>query len=129
MYCHCGKISENKDTGECASCGSARRKAERMTVKDRAPINKVSDKRQVDLNQYALLKKKFMLNRWCAYHGKNCIPTDLHHAKGRVGVNENGLPMLLDVRYFIPLCREAHRLIEENPLFAKEHGYSESRLI
>lgn len=128
MYCHCGKISENRDTGECASCGSARRKAERMTVKEKTPINKVSEKRGKELNQYAQLKAKFMLGRWCAYHGKPCLPADLHHAKGRVGVNEDGLPMLLDVRYFVALCREAHRFIEENPKFAKENGYSESRL-
>lgn len=37
MYCLCGNISENRDTGECASCGAARRKAERMQVKEKKP--------------------------------------------------------------------------------------------
>jgi len=128
MYCHCGNISENRDTGECASCGSARRKAERMQVKEKKPINKVSEKRKPQLKEYAALREKFLLNKWCAVHGRNCIPTDLHHAKGRIGVNEDGLPMLLDVRYFVAVCREAHKMIEENPEYAKEKGYSFSRL-
>jgi hypothetical protein len=129
MYCHCGKIVENKDLGLCASCAHELRKAERQTLKEKKPINKVSDKRGSELKQYAAIRQKFLLNKWCQLHGRNCIPSEIHHAKGRVGVNENGLPMLLDVRYFVPLCREAHKFIEENPKFAKDNGYSESRII
>jgi hypothetical protein len=126
IQCGNPKVENN---GLCASCAHALRKAERMVIKEKEPINKVSDKRGKELSQYAALKKKFMLNRWCQYHGRPCLPTEIHHAKGRTGFNENGVPMLLDVRYFVPLCREAHKYIEENPQFAKENGYSESRLI
>jgi hypothetical protein len=129
MYCHCGNISENRDTGECASCGSLRRKAERMTVKDKTPINKVSDKRGKELNQYAALKKKFMLNRWCEYHGRPCLPTEIHHLMGRVGfADEKEIPLLLDTRYFIPVCRLAHEWITQNSKEAIEQGYSFSRI-
>lgn len=129
MYCHCGNISENRDTGECASCGAARRKAERMTVKDKQPISKVSESRERDLKQYAILKKKFMLRKWCAYHGKPCLPVDIHHQMGRVGfADDKEIPLLLDVRYWIPVCREAHNWITEHSKEAIEQGYSFSRL-
>lgn len=129
MYCLCGKISENRDTGECASCGSARRKAERMTVKQRTPINKVSEKRGKELNQYATLKAKFILNKWCVYHGKPCLPVDIHHQMGRVGfADDKEIPLLLDTRYWIPVCRIAHNWITEHSKEAIEQGYSYSRL-
>lgn len=129
MYCHCGNIVENKDTGECASCGAARRKAERMTVKDRTPISKTSEKRGKELNQYAVLKKKFMLNRWCAYHGRPCLPTEIHHQMGRVGfADDKEIPLLLDVRYWIPVCREAHEWITQHSKEAIEQGFSFSRI-
>lgn len=129
MYCDCGKISENRETGECASCGAARRKAERMTLKQRTPISKVSDKRGKELNQYATLKAKFILNKWCAYHGKPCLPVDIHHQMGRVGfADEKEIPLLLDVRYWIPVCRQAHTWITEHSKEAIEQGYSFSRL-
>lgn len=129
MYCQCGKISENRETGECASCGAARRKAERMTVKQRTPINKVSEKRGKELNQYATLKAKFILNKWCAYHGKPCLPVDIHHQMGRIGfADDKEIPLLLDTRYWIPVCRIAHNWITEHSTEAIELGYSFSRL-
>lgn len=129
MYCHCGNISENKDTGECASCGAARRKAERMKVKEKKPINKVSEKRGKELNQYAQLKAKFMLGRWCAYHGKPCLPQDIHHQMGRVGfADDKEIPLLLDTRYWIPVCRQAHDWITKHSKEAIEQGYSFSRI-
>lgn len=129
MYCLCGKISENRETGECASCGAARRKAERMTVRQRTPINKVSEKRGKELNQYATLKAKFILNKWCAYHGKPCLPVDIHHQMGRIGfADDKEIPLLLDTRYWIPVCRIAHNWITEHSTEAIELGYSFSRL-
>jgi hypothetical protein len=129
MYCHCGNISENKDTGECASCGATRRKAERMTVKEKKPINKVSEKRKPQLKEYAALREKFLLNKWCAYHGRPCLPTQIHHQMGRVGfADEKGIPLLLDVRYWIPVCQDAHQWITEHSKEAIEQGYSFHRI-
>jgi hypothetical protein len=130
MFCSCGSNKiENKELNLCASCNKFNRKSEKVTVKDAEPIQKVSEKQKKLLSQYATLKKKFMLGTWCAYHGKPCLPTDIHHAKGRIGfADDQEIPLLIDVRYFVPLCREAHKFIEENPKYAKENGYSESRL-
>jgi hypothetical protein len=125
----CGKRAEG-NTGLCATHNKLRRVSENVKMpEDPKPLKKVSDSQAVLLRKYAALKKKFMLNKWCAYHGRPCLPTDIHHAAGKIGVDENGVPMLLAVQYFVPLCREAHSFIEVNPKFAKENGFSEDRLV
>jgi len=50
------------------------------------------------------------------------LSTDLHHIKGRVG------DLLTDENNFLAVCRSCHTFIEENPKFAKEKGFSKSRL-
>jgi hypothetical protein len=126
----CGSLKiENHDLQECASCGSARRKAERITVKEKKPLNKVSEKRKPQLKEYAALREKFLLNKWCAYHGRPCLPTQVHHQMGRVGfADEKEIPLLLDVRYWIPVCQDAHQWITEHSKEAIEQGYSFHRI-
>lgn len=48
--------------------------------------------------------------------------TDVHHRKGRMG------DLLVDATYFLAVCRECHKWIEENPIEAKNAGFSLSRL-
>jgi hypothetical protein len=36
--------------------------------------------------------------------------------------------LLYDERYFMAVCKEHHRIIEDNPDAAKQNGYSLSRL-
>lgn len=118
-----------ESSGLCASCAHAIRKAERMQVKDRTPVNKVSEKRKVGLSYYRVLRKKFLLNKWCAYHGRPCLPTEIHHQMGRVGfADDKEIPLLLDVRYFIPVCHEAHEWITQHTKEAIEQGFSYSRI-
>jgi hypothetical protein len=131
MICpQCNEWKPLERSGVCASCAAAIRKAERKKAPAASdPIAKVSQKQSKMLNQYAKIRQKFLLNKWCAYHGKPCLPTDIHHAMGRVGfADDKEIPLLIDIRYFVPVCREAHRWIEEHPREAKEQGYSESRL-
>jgi hypothetical protein len=127
----CGEFKPLERNGNCASCNAFARKIDRVKApKDAEPINKVSKKHDLLLKQYAIIRKKFLLKKWCAYHGKPCLPTDIHHAMGRVGfADDKEIPLLIDVRYFVPVCREGHRIIEENPKMAKEKGYSYSRII
>lgn len=47
--------------------------------------------------------------------------TDVHHKKGRIG------ELLFDVRHFLPVCRNHHTWIEQNPKSSKAWGFSESR--
>jgi hypothetical protein len=96
---------------------------------DPKPVKKVSDVQSKLLARYVQMKKKFMLNRWCAYHGHGCIPTDVHHQRGKVGfADDQEIPLLLDTRYWIAVCRQAHTWIEQHPTEAKAQGYSEDRL-
>lgn len=46
----------------------------------------------------------------------------IHHKKGRVG------KLLYDKRYFLSVCGNCHRYIEDHPEEAKENGWSLSRL-
>lgn len=135
MTCSCGNISENKDTGDCPQCGRAKRKAEAdsLKIKKTYNIKKVSDKRASELTQYSKDKAKFLLVRWCALHGKPCLPIDIHHSAGKIGyiddwARNKGITAFLDIRYWVPVCRVAHEEIELNPNWAKENGFSESRL-
>jgi len=100
-----------------------------MTLKEPKPINKVSEKIDKNLKQYAVMRKKFLLNRWCAVHHRPCVPSQIHHMMGRVGfADEKEIPLLIDVRFWIAVCPEAHKEITEKPKWAIENGYSYSRL-
>ena len=125
-----GRPVENKDLGLCASCNKDRRKIDNIKLPaDPKPIAKATKVKQKELQMYAQLKKRFMLGRWCAYHGRPCIPTDVHHSMGRDGfADDKEIPLLLDVRYFVAVCRDAHNWIEKNPNEAKNQGYSYDRL-
>ena len=41
---------------------------------------------------------------------------DVHHTRGRAGT------LLLDERFWLPVCRGAHRFIQENPAEARRLG-------
>lgn len=126
IQCGNTKLEAN---GLCATCNHSIRKSERMKVKEKKPIRKVSEKRGKELNQYAPMRERALNGSWCGVHGKPCIPTEIHHQKGKVGFcdeegREKGIPALLDVRYWIPVCREAHDWITEHSKEAIEQGYS-----
>jgi hypothetical protein len=84
-------------------------------------IKPISDKRSAQNKEYIKLRKEFLKNNpICAVTGKQA--TEIHHMKGRIG------KLLTDVNYFLPVSREAHIKIELFPNWAKEKGYSISRL-
>lgn len=135
MYCinGDGKPIENRDTGECASCGAARRKAERMRASEIGkPISKVSAKMGANLSKYAAKKAKWIRGKKCAVHPE--LPAeDIHHMVGRVGyadewARENDVPLLIDERFWLPVSRIAHQRITDNPKWANENGYSYLRI-
>lgn len=47
---------------------------------------------------------------------------EIHHMKGRIGDN------LTNTKFFLAVCRLCHIKIENNPAWAREQGYSLSRL-
>lgn len=86
-------------------------------------IPKISKKKQIENLKYQVLRTEFLgkkENEICPITNKKT--TEIHHKKGRVG------SLFLDVRYWLAVSREGHRMIEENPEWAKKEGYSLSRL-
>ncbi len=87
------------------------------------PIPKVSAKRKVENRKYTIERLRFLAqpeNLRCPITNERT--TDIHHKKGRIE------SLLLDTRYWLAVSRNGHREIEENPDWAKEQGYSLSRL-
>jgi hypothetical protein len=131
----CGNLVEGS-TDMCASHNAFFRKLKKQNEKALskrqalmskpkkvyAKPNKISAKRKTEQEIYSERRDKFLLNKWCAYHGQPCIPTTVHHAKGRIGT------LFLDERFWVPLCMQAHEWVEKNPNEAKDKGLSMSRL-
>lgn len=125
-YCAYHERQERLQIENEARASSKRAAAlERQKEKQKIPRQKIkpmSDKRKTESEIYSDKREQFLLTRWCAYHGHGCIPTTVHHSKGRTGT------LYLDERYWKALCMVAHEWVEKNPDKAKDLGLSESRL-
>lgn len=87
------------------------------------PINKISYRKKLEDVIYKSERIKFLMlpeNKICPITKQPT--TDVHHKKGRIG------KLYLDQRFWIALSRIGHKFVEENPIWAKENGYSLSRL-
>lgn len=126
-FCHtpyCSNPIENKDTGLCSSCGRAARKEEEALLREpkkRKPIKKVSANHKQLLDIMYKLKAVWIVGKKCGVRGCQLPAVDPHHMKGRG-------KYLLDTSTWLPVCRDHHTYIENNPDWAKEQGYSLSRL-
>lgn len=135
----CTNPIENKDTGACASCGAALRKAERIATKviqkslDRRdnPIKKVSDKMIALMIRYTKQKARWIKGKYCVVYSERRA-TEVHHSKGREGyadewAKDHDVPLLLDERWWTPCSAEGHRYIEKHRKWAEEKGFTLSR--
>jgi uncharacterized Zn finger protein (UPF0148 family) len=106
----------------CSSICSVLYKKERYEgKKKKQPIKKVSDKRRSQLYTYSMMKKAYMDKHRVCIVCNTKDATDIHHMKGR----ENEL--LLDINYWLPVCRECHRKITDDSAWAIRMGYSYKR--
>lgn len=98
-------------------------------------IKKVSTKRAKELREYSKLRKKYLeehpLCRPCmresaiGYDGEILLQctqfvqyaTDIHHIEGREG------SLLNKIESWLPVCRQHHMQIHNNPKWAIENGY------
>lgn len=88
-------------------------------------INKVSDKRKVQISEYTKKRKLFLANnKLCSVGVLGCtkVATEIHHMAGR----ENDL--LTDEQHWLPICRNCHTYITEHSSWAIENGYSKNRI-
>jgi len=124
--CNCGVFFKqyNSLVKHCtALCKKTSGKPANLRLKDPKPIPKFSKKRQIENAKYSVLRIEFLSkkeNQICPISGNPT--TDIHHKKGRLG------SLFLDTNHWVALSREAHKFVEENPIWAKENGYSENRL-
>lgn len=82
-----------------------------------------SVKRAKQEREYSAIRVQFLYDYpVCQVPGCYMTSHQVHHKKGRIG------DLLTDVRYFLAVCWGCHKQIEENPKWAKENGYSLSRL-
>jgi hypothetical protein len=89
------------------------------------PIRSRSPKRASQEAKYNKNRLKYLeKNELCLARLLGCTyyTTDIHHKQGREG------DLLLDESKWLPVCRNCHDTIEMNPLMAKEHDLSLSRL-
>lgn len=99
------------------------------------PIKSISKKQAKIDSEYSKVRKHFLaLNSKCQVQGCQCEATDVHHKRGRgrgyfdQWATDNSIYLTIDTRWFFASCREHHTLIEVNPEWAKEEGYSLNRL-
>lgn len=79
-------------------------------------MRKVSKKRAEQNRAYKKVRDQFMeSNPFCERCGN--FSTDNHHKNGRNGER------LLDVDYFMSVCRSCHIYIHENPKESREKGW------
>jgi hypothetical protein len=85
-------------------------------------IRKVSKKQSKKLHEYSQRRRKFLIERpLCEVITCDSWSSDVHHKAGR-GIN------LMYESTWMAVCRSCHRQIEDNPQWAKDNGYSLSRL-
>ena len=88
-----------------------------------------------DLSKYSKARTKFFedpKNKRCRVFSEQKA-NQIHHMKGRKGyadkwARENGIKLLYDTRFFLPVSTDGHRKIEANPAWSYENKYSLSRL-
>lgn len=111
------------NTKGCLNEGRYCRLHQVETFKPAKKINKESEKLKELTTQYKKIAKRFItLNPKCQVSGCNKVSECVHHKRGRIG------ELLTDTRHFLAVCMEHHQQIEGNPEWAKENGYSSSRL-
>lgn len=122
------KIWKNIDGQKfCQSCAYKRQPSKTRTVSTRT-ISFRSEKRIIQDKQYNKLRKDFLIEHPCCVAqlaGCTGYDTDtltIQHKRGRVG------KLYLDTRYWITLCLNCHRWVNEHPNESIELGLAESRL-
>lgn len=88
-------------------------------------MKRFSTKRSRENRKYLKEREKFLSERQeceAGLSGCTFVATECHHKKGRIGKN------LLDRSTWLPVCRNCHDIIENEPEMAKEKGFSKSRL-
>lgn len=120
---NCKKCGVKAHSELCFRC-KPRKPIKRTEIKKKVyVIAKRSKKRQSQEKEYSVKRKEFLGKfPMCEVEGCNNSADQIHHTKGRID------KMLTNEKYFLAVCCDCHTKIELNPDWAKEMGYSCSRL-
>jgi len=112
----CTNCFTHYSSSYCQLCGT-------KPIKKAKPIRKVGAKMEGLNKEYGKLRIQYLkVYPICEVVGC-CNPSnEIHHMKARDNRR------LIDDNHFLAVCRPCHQKIELNPLWAKENGYSKSRL-
>jgi len=127
IQCTCGRW--NKSNKEECLCGKAAVAAPHKDLKKlrKSTVKKVSEKRQTLNELYSIVRQiYFALVPVCEFEGCACLAEDIHHKKGRHGLN-GCIPLLIDMQNFMAICRDHHTWIESNGAESIKLGYSIKR--
>lgn len=108
--------------GYCWSCWSCQQTKIALV---RKPIARLSPKRTKEKVTYLVKRKLFLIaNPMCQANLPGCAgpSNQVHHKKGRTGEN------YLDMTTWLAVDDHCHKIIELNPILAKEMGFSKNRL-
>lgn len=111
MYCNCGNVVENRDTGLCASCAHADRRAAKIKPKVIQPIKKVTQKRANELKEYPKLKKEYISHHpECEVKIIGCLrkANEIHHCS-------LSAKNFLNTDTWLAICPNCHRDLEDMP--------------
>lgn len=110
--------------GYCRNHQWMRKDKKPLKEKKAYKINAESKKKEIENREYNKLARIFKFdNPVCKVNAEGCTgrTTEVHHKKGRG-------KYLLVVSTWLPCCHNCHHKIEMNPVWAKENGFSISRL-
>ena len=89
---------------------------------NRSPMRRRSPRMVRLMAGYLRQRETFLLaNPECGVCRVNRA-TQIHHRKGRLGA------LLVDERFWLAVCYPCHGILEANPAWAREQGYSLDRL-
>lgn len=85
-------------------------------MKRQKPIRRFSIKRMNQNKEYKVLRKEYLKeNEMCERCNK--FASEIHHKNGRNGTR------LVDVDYFMAVCRKCHNYIHANPTESRQEGW------
>jgi len=81
-------------------------------------IKGMSKKRAKDSKEYTTLRELFLKDKICQVN-QDARAEEVHHIYSGKDRNTH----YLDVNTWLAVCRECHRYIHANPIWARENGY------
>lgn len=150
MRCeHCGCFGANNEVGKWWLCDEHKElkqyqpkvkkvyQLKRTEIKPKKGYNipKMSKAYKKKLDAYSPIAKKFKEeNPFCEARLDGCgfHTDDVHHKMGKVGYADQealskNITLMIDVRYFLPVCRGCHNYIEDHPEESYKKGFSLKR--